>query len=887
MRLDHLLVLAISFTVFSTVSAENNFNFATTPGKLPKQVRPETYAIRIAPDLQKLTFTGSETVKLDVQKPATKLVLNALDLAITAASVDGKPLDTAAIKLDPKEETLTLALPAEISAGAHKLLLNFNGKINAQGQGLFFARYQEEGSGAKKTMLGTQFEATDARRMFPCWDEPSFRARFQLTTVVPENFMAVSNMPVEREEKVAGGKEVRFSMSPSMSSYLVVLVAGELDSIEMESNGVQLRVVATKGKAETGRYALESEAKILRYYNDYFGIPYPLPKLDLIAIPGGFGGAMENWGGITYYESRLLFDPNKSSATNQQDIFAVIAHEMAHMWFGDLVTMAWWDNLWLNEGFASWMGTKCTDHFNPEWNEWQRHNVPRDPTRRIGYSKDMAMKSDARSTTHPIQQPIANEAEANSAFDDITYRKGQAFIRMIESFLGEDIFRDGIRKYMAEHKYSNTTTADLWAALTKVSGKPIAKIAADWTERPGFPLVKIERARGKVKLLQERFAVHFQSSPRQNWRIPITYAVQGDDTTASFLMTGKNAELPNEIPGHRTVKMNTSDGGYYRVDYDPASWRLVEKELSTLSEADRVNLLSDAWALVEANRKPLGHYFDLLEKLSDRDELAVINVAVDNFDFINGLLAGTPEREKFQQYARSVLQPAFDRVGWEAKAGEPVKAGFLRDVLIRGLGKLNDAGVITGCRARFVRLLTDPAAVSPDLRPAIFAVVGRYADADTWEKLHGFGLKTTSIEEKQNYYEALGSALDPKLMQRTLQISLSDELPTSRASYLVPFVAREGERADIVWDFAKANMKALLAKQDALGVNSYAAGLFNFFSDAKDEAELEAYAKSDLPPASAIHVARAIDEIGFRAELKQRLISQFSAWVKEHGKLPR
>jgi aminopeptidase N len=308
MRLDHLLVLAISFTVFSIVSAENNFNFATTPGKLPKQVRPETYAIRIAPDLQKLTFTGSATVKLDVQKPATKLVLNALDLAITAAAVDGKPLDPAAIKLDPKEETLTLTLPAEIPAGDHELLLNFNGKINAQGQGLFFARYQEEGSGAKKTMLGTQFEATDARRMFPCWDEPSFRARFQLTTVVPENFMAVSNMPVEREEKVAGGKEVRFSMSPSMSSYLVVLVAGELDSIEMESNGVQLRVVATKGKAETGRYALESEAKILRYYNDYFGIPYPLPKLDLIAIPGGFGGAMENWGGITYYESRLLFD---------------------------------------------------------------------------------------------------------------------------------------------------------------------------------------------------------------------------------------------------------------------------------------------------------------------------------------------------------------------------------------------------------------------------------------------------------------------------------------------------------------------------------------------------------------------------------------------------
>jgi aminopeptidase N len=343
--------------------------------------------------------------------------------------------------------------------------------------------------------------------------------------------------------------------------------------------------------------------------------------------------------------------------------------------------------------------------------------------------------------------------------------------------------------------------------------------------------------------------------------------------------------LPNEIAVDRAVKMNIGDRGYYRVDYDTASWRLVEKELSTLSEADRVNLLCDAWALVEANRKPLAHYFDLLEKLVERDELAVVNVAVDNFEFINSLLAGTPECETFQHYARSVLQPAFARVGWEAKAGEPVKAAFLRDVLVRGLGKLNDAGVITGCRACFVRLLTDRAAVSPDLRPAILAVVGRYADAETWKNLHALGLKTTSIEEKQNYYEALGSALDPKLMQRSLQISLSDELPTSRASYLVPFVAREGERADIVWHFAKGNMKALLAKQDALSVNSYAAGLFTFFADAKAEAELEAYAKSDLPPASAIHVARAIDEIGFRAEFKRRLISQFPAWVKAHEKV--
>ena len=442
----------VCVTFAGSMKAEKPFDFAATPGKLPKQVVPTDYAIRIVPNIEKLIFTGTETVKLSVRKPVRELVLNALEIKIASAAIDDKTLPESDVKIDKKNELVKLALPSELPAGEHHLALTFSGKINQQGRGLFYARYQEQGTAAKKTMLGTQFEATDARRLFPCWDEPSFRARFQLTAVVPENWLAISNMPVESETKIDKGKEVRFGTTPPMASYLNVFVAGELDSVEMQSGGVQIRVITTKGKTEWGRYALESSAKILRYYNDYFGVPYPLPKLDQIAVPGGFGGAMENWGGITYFESVLLFDPEKSSDNTKHDIFAVIAHEMAHMWFGDLVTMAWWDNLWLNEGFASWMGTKCTAHFNPQWEVWLRKNVPRDPARRVGIAKEQAMEGDARSTTHPVQQPIATEAEANSAFDDITYKKGQSFIRMLESFLGEDVFRDGIRRYIAAHQ---------------------------------------------------------------------------------------------------------------------------------------------------------------------------------------------------------------------------------------------------------------------------------------------------------------------------------------------------------------------------------------------------------------------------------------------------
>jgi len=880
------LLLFVSFVLLfhTSLHAEKKFDFATTPGKLPKEVRPSEYAIRIEPDLNKLTFSGSETIKLQIDKPVTKLVLNALEMEIVSASLDGKPFPRKAIVLDAGEQTLTLNLPNELPAGEHELMLAFSGKINPQGQGLFYARYQEQGTNEKKIMLGTQFEATDARRMFPGWDEPSFRARFQLTAVVPKNFMAVSNMPIEQEKDLEGKKEVQFAITPSMSSYLLVLCAGELDAIESEQDGVKLRVVATKGKAEMGRYALESEARILQYYNDYFGIPYPLPKLDLIAIPGGFGGAMENWGGITYYESVLLFDPQNSSTRTKQDIFAVVAHEMAHQWFGDLVTMAWWDNLWLNEGFASWMGSKCTDHFNPEWNEWLRRSVSRDPSRRVGFPKDIAMQYDARSTVHPVQQPITTEADAGSAFDEITYRKGQSIIRMLESFLGENVFRDGIRKYIAGHKYSNSTTADLWQALTESSGKPVGEIAPSWTEQPGVPLVKVNRQGSTIKLAQERFTVNFPNPPALQWQVPLTYVTQDQPATNGFLLRDSAADLPNELPPDRAIKLNVSDAGYYRVEYDDASWKLLSEQIDRFSEADRVNLLTDAWALVEANRKPFSHYLALVNLVLKDDQLAVYDQIIDTLAFINRLLAGDPIRPRFQQFARALLRPAFDRLDWDPKPGEPVSRSFLRGSLIRGLGILDDSDIIAGCRSRFDQFLSDPSAIPPDLRPDILAVVGRYADAQTWEKLHRLGLKTTSTEEKQNYYEALASAIDPRLASRTMPIALTDELPTSRAGYLLPFLARYGEHPDVVWEYAREHMKALLAKQDALSLNSFAPGLFAFFSDPKDAEMLEKYARTNLPPAAGKAVAKTADEIRFRADFKGRLLPPLENWMEAQSR---
>ncbi len=374
---------------------------------------PRHYQVYLRPNLENFILRGSETIDIEALQPTSEIVLNAVGLEITKATFVGRRKIALKAKPDAGRQIVTFKLPREIPRGNYRLQVEFTGRIGEQAQGLFYVKYPTPNG--KKVMLATQMEPTDARRMFPCWDEPAFRATFELTVVVPDKFKAVSNLPVARETPVAGvGREITFARTPPMASYLLVLVAGELEEITDEAEGVQLRVLTTGGKKEQGRYALGATKSLLTYYNRYFGLKYPLPKLDQIAIPGGFSGAMENWGGITYNETTLLFDPQISSQETKRNIFVTVAHEMAHQWFGNLVTTAWWNDLWLNEGFASWMETKATDHFNPEWRMWLSANS----------DKSAVMSGDAHRTTHPIQQAVDNESEADDAFDSITYQKG-------------------------------------------------------------------------------------------------------------------------------------------------------------------------------------------------------------------------------------------------------------------------------------------------------------------------------------------------------------------------------------------------------------------------------------------------------------------------------
>jgi len=856
-----------------TLYAEAPFNFENTPGKLPKDVVPLSYDIQLKPNIEKLAFTGSETVVLDVRKAAKTITLNVNTVTIASAKLlgaHGKIEQDARVTIDPKEEIATLAFDTELPPGQHQISVEFAGKINEAPTGLHYARYQEEGSSAKKIMLGTDMEPSDARRMFPCWDEPSFRAKFRLTATVPANFTAVSNMPVESERKTSGGKEVRFVETPPMASYLIVFCAGELDAIYGEADGVKIGVVTTKGKAETGRYALESAEKILKYYNEYFGEKYPLPKLDLIAVLSGNFGAMENWGGITFQESNLLFDPAKSSQLTKQNIFGGIAHEVAHMWFGDLVTMAWWDNLWLNEGFASWMATKCSDHFNPQWHIWLRSNA----------GKQLAMTTDALAATHPIQQPVKTESQAQSAFDEITYQKGQSFLRMLESYLGEEDFRAGIRGYVWAHRLSNSTTADLWNALTESSRKPVAAIAASWTEQPGLPLVLMKSTESGVTASQERFTVHQKNPKPLEWKIPIAYRDVSSTTSPPkvFLLEQKSATLPDVQPS-QNVKLNAGDVGYFRTQYDSGHFEKLRSLAAHLPEADKVNLVSDIWALVEANRAPISDYFKLVDGLREDNSLALWEQITATLSAIDFLYLGNNERAAFQAYGRWLIRPIFDRVGWEPKRGEQVADGLLRAKLIAELSEFSDEDVIAGARERFKKFLTDPNMLPPHLRPAVLDVVGRYADQKTWVKLHELGLKTQSLEEKGNFYHAMAATLNPELAKRTLPLSLTDELPASRAIFLVVWVARDGEQPEIAWKFAQANRENLDVKLGAMAAVRFVPYLMRGFSEAQRADDLETYAQKYMPAKS--EVEKAAEEIRFNADLKARIIPEIHKWLAQ------
>ena len=854
--------------------AEAPFSFETTPGQLPKTVVPSAYSAQITPDLKTLTFGGQVSIKLSVLVPTRKIVLNAVQLSIAKATLTaaGGVSQTLDPQLDAEHQTLTLVPAALVQPGAYELAIDYRGVINAQPQGLFYDRYPT--AKGEKIVLGTQMEPTDARRLLPCWDEPVFRATFQLTVDIPASFMAFSNTPAEQVSTAKGVKHVRFATTPKMASYLVVLVAGELERIEGAVDGTRIGVVATEGKRSSMDYALKATSQLLPFYNAYFGIRFPLPKLDQLALPGGFSGAMENWGGITYNETALLYDPAKSADERRQRVYEVIAHEMAHQWFGDLVTMAWWDNLWLNEGFASWMGTKATDTFNPGWKMWLQANADR----------ERAMALDGRRTTHPIQQPVANESDANDAFDDITYLKGQSFIRMLETYLGEDIFRAGIRDYMQLHQYGSTTTGDLWAALEKSSGKPVTRLAAAWTTQPGFPLITVKADPCKngariVRLSQEHFTIDDSSDPTRRWPVPVTIGTGNTRTT--LLLEGDSGSGP-VADCKSTLVVDPDGSGYYRVQYSPSLQAEITALLPTLPATARLKILSDSWALAAAGRSPVKTYFELVARLGDEPERAIWEQIIGRIEYLDRLAAGTVAEKTVRDYGIALLRRPFAKLGWDAKPAEGEQTRQLRCRLIETLGELGDAAVVAEAQRRFAQFVATPASLPAALKPAVLYVAGLSADAKVYGQLKKLAGDALTTEDRMLYYESLWSARDPALAAASLDSALDPQTPQLVAERVVGAVAVEGEQREQAWAFTQAHAEALLARTPMFRRNGFLGGVIGNSTEPADADALESLAAKVLPADAQTEARRAADGIRNRARIKAQLLPQLDAAIGSH-----
>src|SRR5919106_3027842 len=546
---------------------------------LPAEIRPVKYQVSLSPNLTAFTFAGEETIEIEVSQPTSQIVLNAAELEIQEAYLlrDGQRLPAQAIALDAEQETATLTFAAPLPTGTMQLFMRFTGILNDKLRGFYRSEYTLP-DGTKHVMATTQFEAPDARRAFPCWDEPAHKAKFELSLIIPDTLTAISNMPIVSETPQAlGTMLVRFAESPIMSTYLLAIMVGEFESVEAQAEGTLVRVWTTPGKKEQGRFALDVSCRLLSFYNNYFGIPYPLPKLDLIAIPDFAAGAMENWGAITYREVALLVDPAHSSAATKQRVAIIIAHEIAHMWFGNLVTMEWWNDLWLNEGFASWIEYKAVDHLFPEWEMWLQF---------LFADIGPAMSLDGLRNTHPIEAEIKTPDDINELFDAISYSKGAAIIRMLEQFLGEETFRQGLVHYLSRHQYGNARTEDLWAALEQVSGKPVKAIMDTWTKQPGYPFVEVrEQHSGNgpsaLTLVQRRF--FYDQDPARDaqatsfWRIPVGIKSAAASTPFFTMLESRDTtvRLPDTVPaagGASWTTVNAGRTGFFRVNYSGDMW---------------------------------------------------------------------------------------------------------------------------------------------------------------------------------------------------------------------------------------------------------------------------------------------------------------------------
>ncbi|MGA8270043.1 MAG: M1 family metallopeptidase [Candidatus Sulfotelmatobacter sp.] len=842
--------------------------------RLPEVAVPENYKLTFKPNLEKATFEGEETISIRILKPTSEITLNSADIDFHEVSITtGGSAQKASVTPEKDKEMVVLTVEKPLAAGAATIHIKYAGILNDEMRGFYLGK---DGQGRK--YAATQFEATDARRAFPSFDEPAYKATFDITAVVDNGQVAISNQKIASDTAGPGDKHtVRFATTAKLSSYLAALVVGNFEYIEGQADGIPIRVYSTPGKKEMGKFALESAEHVLSYYDKYFSIKYPYGKLDLVGLPDFSAGAMENAGCITFREVLLQIDEKQGSVDLKKTIASVIAHEMAHQWFGDLVTMKWWDDIWLNEGFATWMSSKPIEAWKPEWN----FNL--DDVSNTGAT----LNTDSLASTRPIHQAAETPAQILELFDGIAYGKAAAVLRMLESYLGEETFRAGINAYIQRHQYANATTDDFWDAQAKTSKKPVDQIMPTFVKQAGVPIINVKSqcsgSSTNVMLDQRRYFYDrekFQAPNAEIWEVPLCLkSSAGNGTPKCELLTKKQETFT--LPGCSTwVLANAGATGYYRVSYQHDAVRALARDAeSKLSPAERIALQTDIWASVRVGLEPVGDYLALAQGLGSDRERAVVEDLLTNLDYIGRYLVTDADRESYRVWLREYLAPMLKDVGWESKPGESDEQRTLRARLLNALGyDARDPVALAQARKIADKALENPSSVDRELVRTAFGLAALNGDQAFYEKLIATLKNAKSPEEYYMALFALPRFDDPKLLQRTLEYAISPDVRSQDALGLISNVMRNPVGEKLAWEFILSHWDAV-QKAGGPFASAQIVNATSSFCDANMRDQVVDFFAAHKIEGAVRTYRQSIERINNCVDLKSQQEPQLASWL--------
>ncbi len=864
--------------------------------QLYTQFKPNHYDLHLTLHPDEMTFSGKVTIKgLKVGRPMERMTFHQKALKFTGASITkhGKNADeiinVQRINLHNSFDEVRLHTETTLYPGEYTVTMEFSGNITKQMNGLYPCYFEKDGTQQK--LLATQFESHHAREVFPCIDEPAAKATFDLSLSAPEAKAVLANTPVKTTSVANRLQTTVFETTPVMSTYLLAFVWGELDYLEATTkDGVLIRTYATPEHVKSTQFALDISVKILEFYNDYFHISYPLPKCDMIALPDFASGAMENWGCVTFREQALLVDEKNSTLSNKQWVAMVVAHELAHQWFGNLVTMRWWTDLWLNEGFASWIEFLAVDHIFPEWNMW---------TQFATNDQQQALKLDALEYTHPIEVAVNHPDEIRSIFDAISYSKGASVIHMLNQYLGADVFRDGLRFYLDKHKYSNTNTVDLWESLEQVSGKPVKSFMHAWTSLPGYPLLDTTVTDASVTIEQSRFLLNpLHSSIEQTiWPVPLLA-----DGLPDQLSTASQSFA---MPDTNKVLLNKGQSGFYRVAYNASHLKHIGEQIKAgrLDVLDRLGVLSDVFETARAGKTDTADALHFLENYRNETDYAVWDIITTSLGNLRMVMGTNEIRELMKPYIRELISTELDRLGWETSANDSHFDKLLRPIILSLAAISDDPAILKHCRKLFDNMsspedihseLRESSTTSevkrgmdidPDMRGVVYGTIARTGDESDFEKMLKMHNNSNLSEERTTLAAALTGFKQPKLIKRALSLIDSDTVRLQDVAYWIAYSFLNRHARTLTWDWLKEHW-SWLEKNLGSDLSFYRTPIYvaRVQIDKRFISEYTAFFEPKLSPALDRSYRQGLEILQWQSDWRERdqkeVIKYFSSFAE-------